>query len=162
MRSFFLTAGASCRVRQFPGDSGLPTGYFPIPPRRSGKWRRSGRWPWIRFKTIGTCPRRWCSTPSIARTAALLRGRRRAFHLPGQGSRCTRSHRSDRHHWNGRAARISSIAYQLDKELAMIRAFRSHPCVSVWTLQNETSPDLSNPPHLLRPEQNAPGRSFRG
>jgi len=35
--------------------------------------------------------------------------------------------------------------YQLDKELAMIRAFRSHPCVSVWTLQNETSPDLSNP-----------------
>jgi beta-galactosidase len=32
--------------------------------------------------------------------------------------------------------------YQLDKELAMIRAFRSHPCVSVWTLQNEISPDL--------------------
>jgi beta-galactosidase len=35
--------------------------------------------------------------------------------------------------------------YQLDKELAMIRAFRSHPCVTVWTLQNETSPDLKNP-----------------
>ena len=35
--------------------------------------------------------------------------------------------------------------YQLDKELAMIRAFRSHPCVSVWTIQNETGPDLNNP-----------------
>jgi len=35
--------------------------------------------------------------------------------------------------------------YQLDKELAMIRAFRSHPCVSLWTLQNETSPDINNP-----------------
>jgi hypothetical protein len=35
--------------------------------------------------------------------------------------------------------------YQLDKELAMIRAFRSHPCVSLWTLQNETSPDVNNP-----------------
>ena len=50
--------------------------------------------------------------------------------------------------------------YQLDKELAMIRAFRSHPCVSLWTLQNETSPDLNNPRMLLRAEQNAPGRSF--
>ncbi len=27
----------------------------------------------------------------------------------------------------------------------MIRAFRSHPCVSLWTLQNETSPDVNNP-----------------
>jgi hypothetical protein len=35
--------------------------------------------------------------------------------------------------------------YQLDKELAMIRAFRSHPCVSLWTLQNETDPDVNNP-----------------
>ena len=35
--------------------------------------------------------------------------------------------------------------YQLDKELAMIRAFRSHPCVSLWTLQNETDPDANNP-----------------
>ncbi|MGA2854401.1 MAG: malectin domain-containing carbohydrate-binding protein, partial [Verrucomicrobiota bacterium] len=34
--------------------------------------------------------------------------------------------------------------YQLDKELAMIRAFRSHPCVSLWTLQNETSPEVNN------------------
>ncbi|MGA9451707.1 MAG: malectin domain-containing carbohydrate-binding protein [Verrucomicrobiia bacterium] len=34
--------------------------------------------------------------------------------------------------------------YQLDKELAMIRAFRSHPCVSMWTLQNETDPDVNN------------------
>lgn len=35
--------------------------------------------------------------------------------------------------------------YQLDKELAMIRAFRSHPCVSLWTLQNETDPAVNNP-----------------
>jgi hypothetical protein len=35
--------------------------------------------------------------------------------------------------------------YQLDKELAMIRADRSHPSVTVWTLQNEISPDLKNP-----------------
>ncbi|HXR49032.1 MAG TPA: malectin domain-containing carbohydrate-binding protein [Candidatus Limnocylindrales bacterium] len=35
--------------------------------------------------------------------------------------------------------------YQLDKELGMIRAFRSHPCVSLWTLQNETDPDVNNP-----------------
>lgn len=35
--------------------------------------------------------------------------------------------------------------YQLDKELAMIRAFRSNPCVSLWTLQNETDPDVDNP-----------------
>ena len=35
--------------------------------------------------------------------------------------------------------------YQLAKELAMIRAFRSHPCVNLWTLQNETSPDVNNP-----------------
>ncbi len=35
--------------------------------------------------------------------------------------------------------------YQLDKELAMIRAYRSNPCVSLWTLQNETDPDVNNP-----------------
>ncbi len=35
--------------------------------------------------------------------------------------------------------------YQLDKELAMIRAYRSSPCVSLWTLQNETDPDVNNP-----------------
>jgi hypothetical protein len=35
--------------------------------------------------------------------------------------------------------------YQLAKELAMIRAFRSHPSVNLWTLQNEVSPDVNNP-----------------
>ena len=35
--------------------------------------------------------------------------------------------------------------YQLDKELAMIRAFRSYPCVTLWTLQNETHPDMDDP-----------------
>jgi hypothetical protein len=46
----------------------------------------------------------------------------------------------------GKGAHLDFLnRYQLDKELAMIRAFRSHPCVSVWTLQNETSPDLKNP-----------------
>jgi beta-galactosidase len=46
----------------------------------------------------------------------------------------------------GKGAHLDFLnRYQLDKELAMIRAFRSHPCVSVWTLQNETNPDLKNP-----------------
>ncbi|MGD0464879.1 MAG: malectin domain-containing carbohydrate-binding protein [Tepidisphaeraceae bacterium] len=46
----------------------------------------------------------------------------------------------------GRAAQLDFLnRYQLDKELAMIRAFRSHPCVTVWTVQNESSPDLNNP-----------------
>jgi hypothetical protein len=46
----------------------------------------------------------------------------------------------------GKAAKLDFLnRYQLDKELAMIRAFRSHPCVSVWTIQNEISPDLKNP-----------------
>jgi hypothetical protein len=46
----------------------------------------------------------------------------------------------------GKGAQLDFLnRYQLDKELAMIRAFRSHPCVSVWTIQNETSPDLNNP-----------------
>ena len=35
--------------------------------------------------------------------------------------------------------------YQLAKELAMIRAFRSHPSVNLWTLQNEVSPDVNTP-----------------
>ena len=35
--------------------------------------------------------------------------------------------------------------YQLAKELAMVRAFRSHPCVNLWTLQNEVSPDVNTP-----------------
>ena len=48
--------------------------------------------------------------------------------------------------WNGKTAELDFLnRYQLDKELAMIRAFRSHPCVSLWTLQNETSPDVNNP-----------------
>ena len=35
----------------------------------------------------------------------------------------------------GKGAQLDFLnRYQLDKELAMIRAFRSHPCVSVWTL----------------------------
>jgi beta-galactosidase len=35
--------------------------------------------------------------------------------------------------------------YEMFKTLGMVKAFRSHPSVSVWTLQNETSPDLHNP-----------------
>ncbi len=35
--------------------------------------------------------------------------------------------------------------YELAKVLAMIRANRSHPSVSMWTLQNEVEPDLHNP-----------------
>ena len=47
---------------------------------------------------------------------------------------------------NGKTVELDFLnRYQLDKELAMIRAFRSHPCVSLWTLQNETSPDVNNP-----------------
>ena len=48
--------------------------------------------------------------------------------------------------WNGKTVELDFLnRYQLAKELAMIRAFRSHPCVSLWTLQNETSPDVNNP-----------------
>ena len=47
---------------------------------------------------------------------------------------------------NGKTVELDFLnRYQLDKELAMIRAFRSHPCVSLWTLQNETSPEVDNP-----------------
>jgi hypothetical protein len=47
---------------------------------------------------------------------------------------------------NGKTVELDFLnRYQIDKELAMIRAFRSHPCVSLWTLQNETSPDVNNP-----------------
>lgn len=35
--------------------------------------------------------------------------------------------------------------YELAKVLAMIRENRSHPSVSMWTLQNEFDPDLHNP-----------------
>ena len=48
--------------------------------------------------------------------------------------------------WKGKAVELDFLnRYQLAKQLAMIRAFRSHPCVSLWTLQNETSPDVNNP-----------------
>jgi beta-galactosidase len=48
--------------------------------------------------------------------------------------------------WNGQPVELDFLnRYQLAKELAMIRAFRSHPCVTLWTLQNETSPDVNNP-----------------
>ncbi|MFO1475199.1 MAG: malectin domain-containing carbohydrate-binding protein [Verrucomicrobiota bacterium] len=48
--------------------------------------------------------------------------------------------------WNGRTVELDFMnRYQLAKELAMIHAFRSHPCVSLWTLQNETSPEVNNP-----------------
>ncbi len=48
--------------------------------------------------------------------------------------------------WNGKSVELDFLnRYQLDKELAMIRAFRSHPCVSLWTLQNEVAPDVDNP-----------------
>ena len=47
---------------------------------------------------------------------------------------------------NGQTVELDFLnRYQLDKELAMIRAFRSHPCVSLWTLQNETDPEVNNP-----------------
>jgi hypothetical protein len=47
---------------------------------------------------------------------------------------------------NGKTVELDFLnRYQLDKELAMIRAFRSHPCVSLWTLQNETDPNVNNP-----------------
>jgi hypothetical protein len=36
-------------------------------------------------------------------------------------------------------------AYELDKLLAMVKSFRSHPAVPVWCVQNEVSPDLHNP-----------------
>ena len=35
--------------------------------------------------------------------------------------------------------------YELAKVLAMIKTNRSHPSVSMWTLQNEIEPDLHNP-----------------
>jgi beta-galactosidase len=55
-------------------------------------------------------------------------------------------HTSVQVNYDGRPVELDFLnRYQLDKELAMIRAFRSHPCVSLWTLQNETSPDVNNP-----------------
>jgi beta-galactosidase len=48
--------------------------------------------------------------------------------------------------WNGKTVELDFLnRYQLAKELAMIRAFRSHPSVILWTLQNETSPSVYDP-----------------
>ena len=55
-------------------------------------------------------------------------------------------HTSVQVNYDGKPVELDFLnRYQLDKELAMIRAFRSHPCVSLWTLQNETDPDVNNP-----------------
>jgi beta-galactosidase len=55
-------------------------------------------------------------------------------------------HTSVQVEWNGKPVELDFLnRYQLDKELAMIRAFRSHPCVTLWTLQNETSPGVNDP-----------------
>lgn len=35
--------------------------------------------------------------------------------------------------------------YERAKILAMVRAYRSHPSVLLWTIQNEMTPDLTNP-----------------
>jgi hypothetical protein len=35
--------------------------------------------------------------------------------------------------------------YEEDKVLSMVRAFRSHPSIPIWCLQNEIKPDLTNP-----------------
>ena len=35
--------------------------------------------------------------------------------------------------------------YELDKILAMVKAYRSHPSVILWSMQNEVGGDLSNP-----------------
>ena len=48
--------------------------------------------------------------------------------------------------YDGNPVRLDFLnRYQLDKELAMIRTFRSDPCVTIWTLQNETGPNVDNP-----------------
>ena len=56
---------------------------------------------------------------------------------------------SARGRWTRRATAgsrgASQARYEMFKVLGMVKAFRSHPSVSVWTLQNETSPDLHNP-----------------
>jgi hypothetical protein len=47
---------------------------------------------------------------------------------------------------SGEGAQLDFLnKYELAKILAMIKAGRSHPCVTLWTVQNEVSPDLHNP-----------------
>jgi hypothetical protein len=46
---------------------------------------------------------------------------------------------------NGGAPDSFKNRYELAKILGMIKADRSHPCVTVWTLHNETYRDLHNP-----------------
>jgi hypothetical protein len=63
-----------------------------------------------------------------------------------QGAQSEPPHTSIQVNYDGKPVELDFLnRYQLDKELAMIRAFRSHPCVSLWTLQNETDPDVNNP-----------------
>ncbi|MGD0813299.1 MAG: malectin domain-containing carbohydrate-binding protein [Verrucomicrobiota bacterium] len=63
-----------------------------------------------------------------------------------QGAPSEPPHTSAKVNYDGKPVELDFLnRYQLDKELAMIRAFRSHPCVSLWTLQNETDPDVNNP-----------------
>ena len=45
----------------------------------------------------------------------------------------------------GGTPKTFTARYELAKVLAMIRENRSHPSVSMWTLQNEIEPDLHNP-----------------
>jgi hypothetical protein len=66
--------------------------------------------------------------------------------LTFQGAQSEPPQTSVRVTYDGKPVELDFLnRYQLDKELAMIRAFRSHPCVSLWTLQNETDPDVNNP-----------------
>jgi hypothetical protein len=56
------------------------------------------------------------------------------------------SHTSAQVSYDGKTVELDFLnRYQLAKELAMIHAFRSHPSVTLWTLQNEVSPDVNNP-----------------
>jgi beta-galactosidase len=63
-----------------------------------------------------------------------------------QGAQSEPPHTSVQVNYDGKPLELDFLnRYQLDKELAMIRAYRSNPCISLWTLQNETSPDVNNP-----------------
>ena len=74
--------------------------------------------------------------------------------LTFQGAQSEPPHTSVQVHYDGKPIELDFLnRYQLDKELAMIRAFRSDPCVSLWTLQNETDPDVNNPPMRYALEQ---------
>lgn len=63
-----------------------------------------------------------------------------------QGAQSEPPHTSVQVNYDGKPVELDFLnRYQLDKELAMIRAYRSSPCISLWTLQNETDPDVNNP-----------------